>query len=180
MKTRKSAASQSEMTPDSPIHSAKNSPDKSVSFDLPKRVPKPKIIHDPTLEECKRRMLRRSIEAEKSQKLAEAIINGNDVPPKAPAMVDQKLPTFPIRANHIGSKRRQTISTSTTVCANPCIVCERSDRKKGRFVNCINCLSRGNLSCLRSGEFSFYLYNCISFNLIFLFIFSKIFRNGRR
>lgn len=117
------------------------------------RVPKPKPIWDPTEKFCELRRQRRNLEAQKAQKLKESIAEESKELPKAQALFEMKSPHFPVVANSIGNKRRQTISTA--VCENPCIVCDRSDTKKGRFVDCIgmNCFRRGNLSCLRSAKY---------------------------
>lgn len=44
--------------------------------------------------------------------------------------------------------RRKTINFNE----NGCQVCTRSDPKKGRFVNCIDCPARGHFTCLRNAK----------------------------
>lgn len=170
----KSTASLGEIEPDSPVSSPKKNQRKTVSIVLPPkndvmnditssrsgRVRKAKVVFDPSDMDVKRRSLPISVEIEKSKKLTKPVVEAKKVvsPPKALAIVDKidkKLPRFAVQANPIGNKRRQTINT--TVCENPCIVCSRSDIKKGRFVNCMDCLSRGHFTCLRIGKISFYL-----------------------
>lgn len=50
------------------------------------------------------------------------------------------------------SKRRKTIATFENEY-NGCIECGRSDIKKGRFVNCMDCDSRGHFTCLRNAKY---------------------------
>lgn len=44
--------------------------------------------------------------------------------------------------------RRKTINLNE----NGCQVCTRSDPKKGRFVNCVDCSARGHFTCLRNAK----------------------------
>lgn len=52
------------------------------------------------------------------------------------------------KASDVVVERRKTIA----VDENGCEICSRSDTKKGRFVNCTLCSTRGHFTCLRSAK----------------------------
>lgn len=115
------------------------------------RVRKAKVVFDPSDHEAKRRSMP-IIETEKAKKpkLEKIEVKKSPVvqPKSPPPVIEKKVARLdlPIPIN----KRRQTINV---VCDNPCIVCTRSDIKKGRFVNCMDCLKRGHFTCLRLAKF---------------------------
>lgn len=130
------------------------------------RVRKPKVFYDPS-EVVKRRSVPISVEASKpmikSPKLPEpSPLNpsptsnastqpelGEMKPPlkKSPIIEKPKA-----KAATIGNSRRKTVCVASVYDedGNGCIVCDRSDVKKGRFVNCIDCIKRGHFTCLRT------------------------------
>lgn len=56
------------------------------------------------------------------------------------------------RATEILSSNRDRIMNGSLGAENGCIVCTRTDVKKGRFVNCKDCGARGHFTCLRNSK----------------------------
>lgn len=106
------------------------------------RIRKAKVVFDPSNEQAaKRRATIGNIEPEAKSK---------PTPPKTTESKKEingrRSLELPIKA--IDTNRRNTI----TEFDNGCIVCSRSDVKKGRFVYCIQCSTRGHFTCLRNGK----------------------------
>lgn len=137
------------------------------------RVRKPKLFEDCV---CPSDMIiskRRSLPTAKTAKVKKPLPNGDLVNSSPPLSVSietaeqktpEKLATFavPVAAKAkakpkpaaIGNNRRRTVCVPSGPVfedtGNGCIVCDRSDVKKGRFVNCIDCIKRGHFTCLRT------------------------------
>lgn len=91
-------------------------------------------------------------------------ISNENAPPESLEMKPPKtspkitIPALPKpKAASIGNNRRKTVCVASafddsSAVNNGCIVCDRSDAKKGRFVNCIDCIKRGHFTCLRTGK----------------------------
>ncbi|XP_055297578.1 uncharacterized protein LOC129566069 [Sitodiplosis mosellana] len=120
------------------------------------RIRKPKVFYDPS-ESAKRRSLPNT-ETAKSKKASKVV----EAQPeqqvkkleKSPIEEKEKAKIAPVKAAVINNRRR-TICASTFAVADDgtgCIVCGRSDIKKGRFVNCTDCNSRGHFTCLRNDK----------------------------
>lgn len=117
------------------------------------RVVKPKVFYDPSVN-AKRRSLP-NIETAKPKKAAKSIeqqAGESQVKKleKSPSQEKSKNP--PVKAAMINNRRR-TICAQNVIIADDgtgCIVCSRSDIKKGRFVNCTDCKKRGHFTCLRN------------------------------
>lgn len=115
------------------------------------RVRKAKIVFDPSDMEV--------VSKRKSWSVTE-----NEVKPKKVARSSdakkEVMPTPPPANTETAKKidnRRKTTGACVAIAAatdeNGCIVCMRSDIKKGRFVVCINCTTRGHFTCLRNAKF---------------------------
>lgn len=130
------------------------------------RVRKPKVFYDPS-EVVKRRSVPITVEASKpmikSPKLPEpspltpsttfnASITPESVEMKPPLKKSPIIEKSKAKAGTIGNSRRKTVCVASVYDdgGNGCIVCDRSDVKKGRFVNCIDCIKRGHFTCLRT------------------------------
>lgn len=131
------------------------------------RVRKPKVFYDPSEVVAKRRSVPTSVEASKpttqSPKSPEkfnfiapsikASVRPEPIEIKSPSKIKKVVPTVKkVRAASIGNSRRKTVCVASVYedDGNGCIVCDRSDIKKGRFVNCIDCIKRGHFTCLRT------------------------------
>lgn len=117
------------------------------------RVRKPKSFFDPSDDPTKRRSLP-IVETKKLKKSTDEPTSPKRektaaAEPKLENVQTKMLSPSEIMANPI-TKRRQTVGP--VVFENACIVCSRSDPKKGRFVNCTNCMKRGHFTCLRTGK----------------------------
>lgn len=114
------------------------------------RVVKPKVFYDPSVN-AKRRSLP-NIEAAKQKKAAKTVPAERKVKILEKSPSQEKSENPPVKAAVINNRRR-TICTPNFVIADDgtgCIVCSRSDIKKGRFVNCTDCKKRGHFTCLRN------------------------------
>lgn len=136
------------------------------------RVRKPIVFYDPSEVVAKRRSapIFEVSKPKKPTKLPEPALIPNPPPLitsdclvpeyKKQEMHHIKSPIkkFPVlekskpKAASIGNSRRKTVCVATVYDddGNGCIVCDRSDIKKGRFVNCIDCIKRGHFTCLRT------------------------------
>lgn len=139
------------------------------------RVRKPKVFYDPSVE-AKRRSLP-NMEAPKSKKAVKQPSMEFEVPPgdelltpepsstPTPAQEPQQIetkkpekvvfiqekPKVPtVKAASINNRRKTIGSVPVFDAENGCIVCSRSDIKKGRFVHCTDCNKRGHFTCLRN------------------------------
>lgn len=136
-----------EMTPEEPVVSRSG------------RIRKPKVFYDPSIvkNDFKRRSMP-NVETTRGKKLAKIIETDQNVE-------IQKIEKVAAKENAV--KRDPTPSASTinsrrrTICApsfslnddgSGCIVCSRTDIKKGRFVNCFGCDKRGHFTCLRNDK----------------------------
>lgn len=117
------------------------------------RVRKPKVFYDPSDIDTKRRSLP-IIETVKTKKVKLMV-------PEAERNILQKsldkLKNDSLVKPGVINSRRKTICSSSTIFdgkfeENGCIVCGRSDIKKGRFVSCIVCIKRGHFTCLRNDK----------------------------
>lgn len=121
------------------------------------RVRKPKVFYDPS-DSTKRRSLpnMETTKPKKSAKFAE---------PEPQSETYEKKQLEKVMSNPEKSKREPAVTPAPitnrrkTVCSVPlfddgtgCIVCGRSDTKKGRFVQCIDCIKRGHFTCLRNDK----------------------------
>lgn len=71
-----------------------------------------------------------------------------------PVMQRRKTDVLPLtRTSDAGSQEHSFGNNSSGDLEPGCIVCERVDTKKGRFVRCIDCSSRGHFTCLRNSKF---------------------------
>lgn len=141
------------------------------------RIRKPKVFYDPS-EVVKRRSMPivEALKPKKSTKLPEpelvpspthALITSIRPEPvelkkreiKNPYELKSPVKKVPViekpkpKAASIGNSRRKTVCVIASVYddgGNGCIVCDRCDVKKGRFVNCIDCIKRGHFTCLRT------------------------------
>lgn len=124
------------------------------------RVRKPKVFYDPSEASAKRRSMP-NMETPKPKKVAKTTI---ELHPE-PAPIETKKPEKVVEKVSPKSKRDVPAAAAInnrrrTICvpamcdddANGCIVCGRSDTKKGRFVNCIDCIKRGHFTCLRNDK----------------------------
>lgn len=111
------------------------------------RVRKAKVVFDPSDDQTsKRRSTATENELKMKKPPTKLLVETKKEPLKRPAL---QL-TGPEMANPLMvTKRRKTIASFE----NGCIVCTRSDIKKGRFVNCTDCNSRGHFTCLRNAKF---------------------------
>lgn len=113
------------------------------------RVRKAKIVFDPSdIDGFTKRKSASAVEMDvKPKKMARM----SDI--KKEVIVVSQQPSREI-AKQIDIRRKTVgaeISTSQTN-ENGCIICTRSDVKKGRFVLCINCPARGHFTCLRNAK----------------------------
>lgn len=120
------------------------------------RVRKPKVFYDPSESDAKRRSLP-NMETTKSKKVAKVIESEPKiVEPIKPDKTAEKTPPKPKRENSAPagtiSARRRTICVPIYDDETGCIVCGRIDTRKGRFVNCIDCIKRGHFTCLRNDK----------------------------
>lgn len=129
------------------------------------RVRKPKVFYDPS-EMVKRRSVPITIEASKPMNKSpeQSPLTPNASPPsnvsvrpdsgemKPPLKKSPIIEKAKTKAAAVGNSRRKTVCVSSVFDdgGNGCIVCNRSDVKKGRFVNCIDCIKRGHFTCLRT------------------------------
>lgn len=110
------------------------------------RVRKAKIVFDPSddyYQSSKRRSAAASVSSDSETKTKKQPPKATETKKEATKKPETELPNPPAI-----SKRRKTIASFE----NGCIVCSRSDIKKGRFVNCIECNSRGHFTCLRNAK----------------------------
>lgn len=133
------------------------------------RVRKPKVFYDPSVE-AKRRSLP-NLEVPKSKKAVKSNVveledQQEDNPPapepaQEPEQIETKKPVKivitlekpkppTVKAAAINNRRKTVGSVPVFDAENGCIVCSRSDVKKGRFVNCTDCDKRGHFTCLRN------------------------------
>lgn len=150
-----------------------NSPQKrkaDVALDEPAtvsrsgRVRKPKVFYDPSEVVAKRRSVPISVEASKPIQTKSIKFTEPQSSPSSsvrPEPIEIKSPPKKVspviekpkaKAASIGNNRRKTVCVASVYDddGNGCIVCERCDTKKGRFVTCIDCDKRGHFTCLRT------------------------------
>lgn len=117
------------------------------------RVRKAKVVFDPS-----------DMEVGMKRKSWAAIYESEAKPKKAIRISDTKKEVAESsQPSAVASKkivqRRKTVCAPVTHSAtdehdvHECIVCGRSDIKKGRFVICIHCPTRGHFTCLRNGKY---------------------------
>lgn len=137
------------------------------------RVRKPKVFYDPSEVVAKRRSAPNA-ETSKPKKSAKLVEPEFFLSP-SPLDISEPTESFEIKkpydikvpakkvpaaeksrpkAASIGNSRRKTVCVASVYDdgGNGCIVCDRSDVKKGRFVNCIDCIKRGHFTCLRTSK----------------------------
>lgn len=114
------------------------------------RVRKAKVVFDPSDMEVG--LKRKSWSVVETETKPKKVARSSDV--KVEVVTPKQ--TTPEAAKKI-DYRRKTVGTSVVAAAtdgeNGCIVCTRSDVRKGRFVVCINCPTRGHFTCLRNARF---------------------------
>lgn len=108
------------------------------------RVRKAKIVFDPSDEQNKSKRKSTPLVSPEVEPMAKQLNRSTEF--KRVELWSRKS-TEPILAKPI-DKRRKTMGEFE----NGCIICSRSDVKKGRFVYCIDCSSRGHFTCLRNGK----------------------------
>lgn len=117
------------------------------------RKPNQKYIDDTSEMAAKRRSMP-NVEAAKPKKCTKLTQPESDTSPTfaQPEPIEMKKPEKPkSKAASINSRRRTVcVGSIFDDSGNGCIVCDRSDVKKGRFVNCIDCIKRGHFTCLRT------------------------------
>lgn len=127
------------------------------------RVRKPKVFYDPSEVVIKRRSMpvevpkpKKSTKLPEPESIASPTINSNARPEPIEMKKPEKVVTITEKprpkAATIGNSRRKTVCVGSVFDddGNGCIVCDRCDVKKGRFVNCIDCIKRGHFTCLRT------------------------------
>lgn len=111
------------------------------------RVRKAKVVFDPSDDQhsSKRKSAGADNESKAKKLPPKVVVEMKKEPPKKTSLplVEVDLPN-----PSMISTRRKTIASFE----NGCIVCSRSDIRKGRFVNCIECNSRGHFTCLRNAK----------------------------
>lgn len=136
------------------------------------RVRKPKVFYDPSVE-AKRRSLP-NLEPPKPKKVAKVVTIDSEIDqqpkfdaspiaasnlqslhietenPENVVIKQEKTKRDPIIAAAINIRRKTIGVVPVFDGENGCIVCSRSDIKKGRFVNCTDCDKRGHFTCLRN------------------------------
>lgn len=126
----------------------------SVTCSRSGRIRKPKVFYDPSESDPKRRSLP-TFEATKAKKAPKTTPNepATDETKKLSSSLE-KVPakTKPQTVAAAINNRRRTICVPVYDEETGCIVCGRSDTKKGRFVNCIDCTKRGHFTCLRNDK----------------------------
>lgn len=122
------------------------------------RVRKPKVFYDPSTvkNDVKRRSMPVAIETVKAKKSGK-ILESETVQKSDKVLLQEKekLKQKQTQAAALINNRRRTICASSYLVPTDgkgCIVCSRSDVKKGRFVNCIDCDNRGHFTCLRNDK----------------------------
>lgn len=117
------------------------------------RIRRAKIVFDPSDEPVsKRQSIPKSKEGNKKESSLKRVSIESATPSASslastPTPVQTESATPPTVAKPI-EKRRKT----TTELDNGCIVCGRNDVKKGRFVYCSDCCTRGHFTCLRNSK----------------------------
>lgn len=119
------------------------------------RVRKAKVVFDPSDMDVGTK--RKSWSAADIEAKPKKVARTSDVKKEAPATQQPS----PEATKKIEQRRKTVGATHVTPAApivpahgeNGCIVCTRSDVKKGRFVVCINCPTRGHFTCLRNGKY---------------------------
>ena len=108
------------------------------------RVHKAKVVFDPSDDH-----------AVKKRIALAAVEDKVEVKPKPKAVEVKKVVQNDKRMSDPLPKpiqhRRKTISTNFELEVG-CIVCTRTDTKKGRFVFCTDCQNRGHFTCLRNAK----------------------------
>lgn len=112
------------------------------------RVRKAKVVFDPSDMDMGTKR--------KSWSVTETEVKPKKLP-RASDVVKKEVPSSPpsLETAKKVDHRRKTVGTLVAPGEdeNGCIVCTRSDVKKGRFVVCINCPTRGHFTCLRNAKF---------------------------
>lgn len=142
-----------EMSPEEPITSRSG------------RIRKPKVFYDPSLPTIAKRRSLPNMETPKSKKVAKVVepqpVSKLKKPEnisaqgKGEAKMEPPLVLIKAAKQIAKNNRRRTICGSTNPFVDDgigCIVCGRSDIKKGRFVNCTDCDIRGHFTCLRNDK----------------------------
>lgn len=112
------------------------------------RIQKAKVVFDPSDADLKRHSMPNVLPATKPTKTTKSVVT---IPsqPIASHNTEKKTPDEQ-NENRFGApiaKRRKTIAFEYG-----CIVCSRTDIKKGRFVICTECSRRGHFTCLRNNK----------------------------
>lgn len=123
----------------------KNEPKISVSRSG--RIQKAKIVFDPSDTDSKRHSMP-NVVATKSTKSTKPVETTSSQP-TASQKIEKKSTDEQndIKFGAPITKRRKTIAFEYG-----CIVCSRTDIKKGRFVICTECSRRGHFTCLRNNK----------------------------
>lgn len=130
--------------------------EENVSTSRSGRIRKPKVFYDPSTVKFDAK--RRSMPIMETAKVKKVVKLAEPVPlPKADKVLIQEMKNHKETQNAATiNNRRQTICASSYSIigdgGSGCIVCNRSDIKKGRFVNCIDCNNRGHFTCLRNDK----------------------------
>lgn len=143
----------SEMSPEEPVTSRSG------------RIRKPKVFYDPSLPTIAKRRSLPNMETAKSKKASKLVEpqptskfkKPENIPTQEKDETKMVPPLVLVKSAKQITKnnRRQTICGSTNPFVDDgtgCIVCGRSDIKKGRFVNCTDCDIRGHFTCLRNDK----------------------------
>lgn len=114
------------------------------------RVRKAKVVFDPSDMEIGSK--RKSWSVAESETKPKKVVRLSDVK-KEVAAPQQPIPETVKKIDY----RRKTVGSqmveNSAADENGCIVCSRADIKKGRFVVCIHCPTRGHFTCLRNAKF---------------------------
>lgn len=117
------------------------------------RVRKPKVFYDPSVEAKRRSMPNmETAKSKKSIKVDKIYVESDimEIKKSEKTAAPEKVKREPCVNAAAINARRKTIGAVVFDNDNGCIVCNRSDIKKGRFVDCINCIKRGHFTCLRN------------------------------
>lgn len=120
------------------------------------RIRKPKVFYDPSTvkNDAKRRSMP-NMESTRGRKPKVVEPEPSPEIKKIEKVAAKENAAKRVVAPSAINSRRKTICASSFSLhdeGSGCIVCSRSDVKKGRFVNCIGCDKRGHFTCLRNDK----------------------------
>lgn len=114
------------------------------------RVRKAKVVFDPSdMEVGSKRKSWSVAENENKQKKMVRISDVKKEVPDPQQPEPENMKKIDYRRKTVGSQIVETPAADE----NGCIVCSRADIKKGRFVVCIHCPTRGHFTCLRNAKY---------------------------